>query len=424
MFGCFFPQPRLFFLSFVAWTTVVTLLWYGVGTDIGSALGFLNGYDPEAAPVIGLGHFTTPDFIWFYVYVLICAGAFTGFWFWYAPHPWQLWSVLGTILILFSTYYSVQVSVAINNWRRPFFDLVQEALNPDRSADVTPEMYVSQLTELIWIFTQIALMWMVIYVLTRFGVSHYIFRWRTAMNDFYTGHWKRLRGVEGASQRIQEDTMKFASITENLGVAIVDAVMTLIAFLPILFTLSVYITELPIIGQVAAPLFWASLLWSIFGTLLLALAGIRLPGLEFRNQRVEAAFRKELVYGEDDEMRAQPPTLADLFANVRRNYFRLYLNYMYFNVARGLYIQADNIFVYVLLIPTIAAGTITFGILQQILTAFNQVSNSFQFLVNSWSTIIELMSIHKRLRAFEAVLDGEEQSSIEFEVDAAGNPAP
>ncbi|MEM7683905.1 MAG: SbmA/BacA-like family transporter, partial [Pseudomonadota bacterium] len=196
------------------------------------------------------------------------------------------------------------------------------------------------------------------------------------------------------------------------------------AFLPILFTLSVYITELPIIGQVAAPLFWASLLWSIFGTLLLALAGIRLPGLEFRNQRVEAAFRKELVYGEDDEMRAQPPTLADLFANVRRNYFRLYLNYMYFNVARGLYIQADNIFVYVLLIPTIAAGTITFGILQQILTAFNQVSNSFQFLVNSWSTIIELMSIHKRLRAFEAVLDGEEQSSIEFEVDAAGNPAP
>ncbi|MEL6998236.1 MAG: peptide antibiotic transporter SbmA [Pseudomonadota bacterium] len=424
MFGCFFPQPRLFFLSFVAWTTVVTLLWYGVGTDIGSALGFLNGYDPEAAPVIGLGHFTTPDFIWFYVYVLICAGAFTGFWFWYAPHPWQLWSVLGTILILFSTYYSVQVSVAINNWRRPFFDLVQEALNPDRSADVTPEMYVSQLTELIWIFTQIALMWMVIYVLTRFGVSHYIFRWRTAMNDFYTGHWKRLRGVEGASQRIQEDTMKFASITENLGVAIVDAVMTLIAFLPILFTLSAYITELPIIGQVAAPLFWASLLWSIFGTLLLALAGIRLPGLEFRNQRVEAAFRKELVYGEDDELRAQPPTLADLFANVRRNYFRLYLNYMYFNVARGLYIQADNIFVYVLLIPTIAAGTITFGILQQILTAFNQVSNSFQFLVNSWSTIIELMSIHKRLRAFEAVLDGEEQSSIEFEVDAAGNPAP
>jgi peptide/bleomycin uptake transporter len=418
MFGSFFPRPKLFLLTFLLWTTLATVLWYTVGTDIGSALGFLEGWDAEAQsanPVIGLGHFTTPDFIWFYVYVLVFAAAFSLFWFWLEPHPWQWWSVVGSILILFSTYYSVQVSVAINNWRRPFFDLVQEALNPDRPADRTAEFYATELMSLIWIFAQIALMWMVIYVITRFGVSHYIFRWRTAMNDFYTGHWPRLRKVEGASQRIQEDTMKFASITEGLGVAIVDAVMTLIAFLPILWALSEHITELPLVGEIAAPLFWAALFWSVFGTALLAIAGIRLPGLEFRNQRVEAAFRKELVYGEDDELRAQPPTLLELFANVRRNYFRLYLNYMYFNVARGLYIQADNIFSYVLLIPTIAAGAITFGLLQQILTAFNQVSNSFQFLVNSWSTIIELMSIHKRLRAFEKTLDGEEQSSIEFE---------
>ena len=76
---------------------------------------------------------------------------------------------------------------------------------------------------------------------------------------------------------------------------------------------------------------------------------------------------------------------------MRRNYFRLYFNYMYFNVARSMYLQADNIFVYVLLLPTMAAGAITFGILQQILTAFGQVSNSFQFLVNSWPTIIRLL---------------------------------
>jgi peptide/bleomycin uptake transporter len=148
-------------------------------------------------------------------------------------------------------------------------------------------------------------------------------------------------------------------------------------------------------------------LWSVFGTGLLALVGIKLPGLFFKNQRVEAAFRKELVYGEDDVDRAQPPTLKELFANVRKNYFRIYFHYMYFNIARMLYIQADNIFVYVLLIPTIAAGAITFGILQQILTAFNQVSNSFQYLVNSWTTIVELLSIYKRLSSFEAAIKHE-----------------
>ena len=56
----------------------------------------------------------------------------------------------------------------------------------------------------------------------------------------------------------------------------------------------------------------------MFGTVFLATVGIKLPGLEFKNQRVEAAYRKELVYGEDDETRAKPPTLAELFGNVRR----------------------------------------------------------------------------------------------------------
>ena len=88
---------------------------------------------------------------------------------------------------------------------------------------------------------------------------------------------------------------------------------------------------------------------------------------------------------------------------------------MYFNVARGFYVQADNIYGFWILTPTIAAGMITFGILQQILTAFGQVSSSFQLVVNAWPTIVELMSIFKRLKAFEAVLDDKPLPSIDQE---------
>jgi len=102
----------------------------------------------------------------------------------------------------------------------------------------------------------------------------------------------------------------------------------------------------------------------------------------------------------------------------------MYFHYAYFNVFRGMYLQADNIFAYVILIPTIAAGKITFGILQQILTAFSQVSNSFQYLVNSWTTIIELLSIRKRLVAFEASLTGQELDRIERESDDDGTLPP
>jgi peptide/bleomycin uptake transporter len=199
--------------------------------------------------------------------------------------------------------------------------------------------------------------------------------------------------------------MRFSATVEGLGITLINSVMTLVVFLPILFALSSYVSELPVIGEVPHALFWLAILWSAFGTILLATVGIKLPGLNFRNQRVEAAYRKELVYGEDHAERADPVTVKELFGNVRKNYFRMYWHYLYFNVARYFYIQADAVFLLLMLVPTIVAGKITYGIYQQIATAFGQVSNSFQYLVNSWTTIIELLSIHKRLKAFEAAID-------------------
>ena len=416
MFDSFFPKPKLLFSSAIAWVAFVVFIWYSVGQDIGSAIGF-EFAEEGAAPIIGLGYFVSAEFLWFYLYYFLICAIFCGAWFFISPHRWQLWSIAGSMLILFSTYFSVQVSVAINNWYRPFYDRLQTALGGEETVPV------SELMGLIVTFFEIASVWMVVYVLTRFFVSHYIFRWRTAMNDFYTSHWPRLRHIEGASQRIQEDTMRFAGIMEGLGVNIVDSVMTLFAFLPVLLSLSVHVTELPFVGAIPAPLVTAAIFWALFGTVLLATVGIKLPGLQFRNQRVEAAFRKELVYGEDDEARATPPTLAELFENVRKNYFRIYFHYMYFNVARGLYLQTDNIFATLILIPTIAAGKITFGIMTQILSAFGQVSNSFQFLVNSWTTIIELISIYKRLQAFEATLTDAPLPQIDQEFIEVGSKA-
>ena len=49
-------------------------------------------------------------------------------------------------------------------------------------------------------------------------------------------------GAEGAAQRVQEDTKRFAMIAESLGVKFIDSLMTLAAFLPILWGLSAHIT--------------------------------------------------------------------------------------------------------------------------------------------------------------------------------------
>lgn len=404
MFRSFFPDSRWFWLSVLVWTMICCAGWFAFNVPLGTALGLDM---QEAEPVIGLGHFVTDPFKLFYAYYALSVALFAAFWFTGKPNRWQWWSIIGSTFILFSTYFIVQVTVALNNWRRPFFDTLQKALSPNAHVPAQ-ELYVLMLK-----FAEIAFIYIFVYVITKFVVSHYIFRWRTAMNDFYISQWTQVRNIEGASQRVQEDTMRFAKIMEELGEKIVDAVMTLFAFLPVLWNLSKYVSELPLVGQIPYPLFIAAVTWSVFGTLLLSIVGIKLPGLEFKNQRVEAAYRKELVYGEDDTSRAQPATLKELFTNVRKNYFKLYFHYMYFNVARSLYLQADNIYAYFILVPTIVSGKITLGIMQQIITAFSQVSESFQYLVRTWPNIVELLSIYKRLRTFEAAIHHEPLPDID-----------
>jgi peptide/bleomycin uptake transporter len=309
---------------------------------------------------------------------------------------WLPWSVLGSILILAATWYRVQLDVQINEWFGTFYDLLQKALS--KPGSITAAEYWGQAAT----FLSIAMVYITLAVFAEFFVKHYVFRWRQAMNDYYMRYWPRLRDIEGAAQRVQEDTMRFASIVEGLGVELMRSLMTLIAFLPILWVLSDKITELPILGAIPHSLVWVSIGWAVFGTLLLAVTGIKLPGLQFQNQRVEAAYRKELVYGEDDPARASPPVAGELFHKVRVNYFRLFFHYLYFDVVKWSYLQASVMVPLVAMGPTVVAGVITLGVYQQIVRSFDRVTDSFQYLVVNWGTIVELISIYKRLRAFEA----------------------
>ena len=312
---------------------------------------------------------------------------------------WLLWSLMGSTAILLVTWYNVQLDVRINEWFGRFYNTIQESLgNPGKH---TFDEFLGQCLQ----FAEIAGTYIVVAVLLDFFIKHYVFRWRTAMNEYYMANWHKVRHVEGAAQRVQEDTMRFARIMESLGVAFMHSLMTLFAFLPILWGLSSHVTELPWIGHVEHAFVFIAIISAATGTVFLAAVGVKLPGLEFNNQRVEAAYRKELVLGEDHAERADPPTVKELFGNVRKNYFTLYLHYLYFDVARSSYLQFTIIVPYIAMGPTIVAGAISLGVMQQVIRAFGRVEESFKFLANSWDVIVELMSIYKRLKVFEQVID-------------------
>lgn len=397
MFRSFFPTPRIFFLSALFWTAAVMAAWFlGLGTWE-FALETAGGYVP--VPVEGeRPPFMNPSRLWIYTYIILSGIIFAVFWHMRSGHRWVWWSVSGSTLIMLVTYFNVQISLFLNDWYGSIYDLLQKALTTPNS--VTLSEFYGELGTV----APILIINITALVLLDFFISHYLFRWRTAMNDYYMHYWPMLRHIEGAAQRVQEDTSRFARIVEGLGVSFVRSVMTLIAFLPLLWSLSANVTELPILGEVDGSLVYIALISAIAGTVLLAAVGIKLPGLEFNNQKVEAAYRKELVYGEDNSDRCEPLTAMELFANVRANYYRLYFHYLYFGIARWTYLQGANFIPFIMLGPTIVSGAITFGIFTQITNAFDRVEESFKFLANSWTTIIDLISIYKRLVSFEAIV--------------------
>ena len=307
-----------------------------------------------------------------------------------------MWSWLGSFIILSSLWVQVKIDVQINEWFGEFYDMIQKALGEPNA--ITIDEYWSSLLS----FITLAAIYVGVAVLVSFFTSHYLFRWRTSMVDWYHSVYDRARKIEGASQRVQEDTIKFSRIMETLGTSLIEALMILVEFMPILFGLSV---SIPIFffGDWDYGLIVGALIWSIGGTIFLIVLGLilRLVGVEYDLQKKEAAYRKILVVAEDDGS-IRPKTIDEIFYDVKNIHFLSYLRYLYFDIGRMAYMQANVLSAYVFLAPAIVAGVVTLGVMQQIIRAFGRVEGSMQYILKAWPVIIELASVYKRLREFEA----------------------
>ncbi|CUU67688.1 putative transporter [Campylobacter hyointestinalis subsp. hyointestinalis] len=305
---------------------------------------------------------------------------------------WAFWAYGGLALIVISLVFQTHLNVAINDWYKDFYDILQNV--KEHSVD---EFWAGILQ-----FLYIAMPYVIIATITSFFASHWVFRWREAMTFAYVDVWKKCeKDIEGSSQRMQEDVYRFAKITETLGLQILRAIMTLIAFIPVLWGLSKGV-DMPIIKEIPGSLVWIALVVSVGGLIISWFVGIKLPKLEYNIQKSEAAFRKELVYAEDDKINyASSQTIFELFTGLRYNFYRLFLHYGYFNVWLISFSQFMVIVPYVIMGPGLFTGVITLGILVQVSNAFDQVRSSFSIFIDNWTTITELRSIHKRLDEFE-----------------------
>jgi|TARA_Y200000002_G_scaffold117377_1_gene95982 peptide/bleomycin uptake transporter len=326
----------------------------------------------------------------------------------FTTSKWAWWAYLGSFVILASIWVQVQIDVMINEWFGEFYDMVQKALGEANS--VTMEEYTGGLLS----FAKLAAISIVLGLAISFLTSHFLFRWRASMVEWYHSVYDRARTIEGAAQRVQEDTIKFSRILEGLGTELVSSVLILIEYFPLLMGLGAGITIMWF-GDWEYGLVTGAFIWAVGGTILMILLAwvLRLVGIEYDLQKKEAAYRKMLVIAEDDGS-VRPKTLEELFDDVRSIHYLSYLRYIYLNIGRLAYLQVNVLVAYIFLAPAIVGGMVTLGVMQQIIRAFGRVEGSLQFLFRAWPTIVELASVYKRLREFERQIR---------EAEAADNPA-
>jgi peptide/bleomycin uptake transporter len=318
----------------------------------------------------------------------------------FLQRQWVIWSWGGFSALIILTGLQVYILVLLNDWYKAFFNLLQNA----QSSKIS--QYWALLITGNWdvSFAKLVAIYIGIATISHFLTRHFTFRWRQALTFFYIDKWQHLaEDIEGSSQRIQEDTQKFARILGELGLEFIESILKVIAFVAILWGLSKYL-ELPIISGIPGALVWFAIAISFGGMAISFVVGYWLPSLEYNNQRVEARFRKQLVYAEDDKRFGKLETQVTFFQDLRASYFKLFLHFSYFDLWKIFYIQSVAIFPYLIMAPSLFSGGIALGILMQTANAFGKVSESFSYYIRHWTTITELIAVYKRLREFELSL--------------------
>jgi peptide/bleomycin uptake transporter len=314
----------------------------------------------------------------------------------FCTKEWALWAWVGIVIIVASLEVSVQIMVKITKWQGTFFNLVAKAHSSPGSVNVN-DLYRECL-----VFAAYAGIIVLLQIFSSFLIQHWLFRWRQAMTCVYLDNWEEIRDIEGSSQRVQNDTSRFIRITENVGSGCVSAVLTLLSYLPMLSRLSAHVIDVPVFGNAPNSLVYVAVVSAVFISVMFALTGMRLPRLEYNNQLAEAAYRKELVIAEDIAgYTPQDKTMWEIFMELRRSYFRLYCHFVYFNVVRYSLLQFQVIVPFLALVPTVAAGKASVGMINETASAFSQVIGAFEILANDWTSIVEWAAIFLRLRELD-----------------------
>src|SRR5574341_1319011 len=311
-------------------------------------------------------------------------------------------TVVGLVLI------GVWIEVQFNRWNNDFYNSLQDRDQAE---------FFRQLGK----FTLIAVLYIVNAVYRLYFQQMLQIEWRTWLTERFLADWMRDQahyrmslldqGTDNPDQRIAEDLRLFVDYTLSLTLGLLSAVVTLVTFVSILWTLS---GALEVAGySISGYMVWVAIAYAIAGTWLTHLIGRPLIRLDFNQQRFEADFRFSLVRlrensegvalyrGEREEL----GRFRERFAAVISNWWALMLKQKQLGWFTSFYGQLAIIFPYVVVAPRYFSGAMQMGGIFQTASAFGQVQGALSWFIDAYTRFAVWKATVDRLIGFSQSLE-------------------
>ncbi|HEX9395357.1 MAG TPA: ABC transporter ATP-binding protein/permease [Burkholderiales bacterium] len=333
--------------------------------------------------------------------------------FWALAKPYWISEQRRTGVILLATVVGlallgVWLEVQFNTWNREFY-------NTFESRDQAE--FFRQLGT----FTLLAVIYIVNGVYRQYFQQMLMIEWRSWMTGRLLTDWMkdqaffRLqlldKGTDNPDQRIADDLNIFVDLTLSLALGLLSAVVTLVSFIGILWTISGAMTLMGV--EIPGYMVWVALVYAIGGTWLTHLIGRPLIRIGFDQQRYEANFRFSLVRLRENAegvalYRGEASELANFrarFGDVISIWWTKMLKQKQLGWFQSFYGQVAIIFPFVVASPRFFSGAMPLGGIFQIASAFGQVQGALSWFVNVYTSYANWKATVDRLTTFAASLE-------------------
>ena len=328
--------------------------------------------------------------------------------FWTSSEKYFAFLVL-TAIIAFCLL-EVHMLVRLNKWNVVFFNTIQNYDKPGFMQALFQGFYIIAL--------------LVLVMITKYYFNSVLeIKWRKWMTSFYLTNWfanktyYKARFTKNFSdnpdQRISEDIKGFVSLTQSLFMGLFNSIVSLGAFVAILWTLSGNFQFNFLNNQFYIPGFmvWMAVLYAFLGTYSTFKIGRPLIHLTYEQQMYEAEFRYNLVrireYAEHvasyNGEAIEKKIITKDFDNIVNNFMQTVKRNLKINIFNFAYMQISNIVPTIISAGRYFAKEITLGDMMQVNSAFGQVQSSISYFIFAYSMIADWQAVKNRLLGFNQI---------------------